>query len=98
MERPTVTRRELAETLYREMGLPKRDAARMGSAFFDTIKEGLLAGEQVKIVNFGSFTIRHKEPRRGRNPQTGEPMEISRRRMVSFKACKDLRQRLNNGS
>ncbi len=96
MERPTLTRRELAETLHQKMGLPKRDAARMVAAFFEAIKDGLLAGEQIKIVNFGSFTIRHKAPRRGRNPQTGEPMEISRRRMVTFKACKDLRQRLNS--
>jgi len=91
----TMTRKELAEAIHQKMGFPKRMAAQLVDAFFDSVKNSLLAGDSVKIVRFGTFNLRHKSPRMGRNPQTGEAMEICRRSMVSFKACKSLREKLN---
>ena len=95
MKRENITRKDLAEAIHQKMGFSKRSSAEIVDLFFDAMKDALLHGDNVKIVQFGSFNLRKKAPRQGRNPRTGEPMEISSRSMVSFKPCKALRERIN---
>ncbi len=91
----TVTRRELTEALCDEMGLVHRDAAELVDGFIEAIAERLSAGEEVKISSFGSFTVRGKGLRMGRNPKTGEPAAILPRRVVVFKPSAKLKERIN---
>ena len=94
----TVTRRELTEALCDEMGLVHRDAAELVDGFIEAIAERLSAGEEVKISSFGSFTVRGKGLRMGRNPRTGEPAAILPRRVVVFKPSAKLKERINEGA
>ena len=90
-----MTKADMVELVYEQIGVSKREAARIVEMIFDVIKETLERGENVKISGFGSFNIQHKKPRRGRNPQTGEEITISARRVLSFKASNVLREQLN---
>jgi integration host factor subunit alpha len=90
-----MTKADMVELVYERIGVPKREAARIVETIFEIIKETLEQGENVKISGFGSFNIQHKKPRRGRNPQTGEEITITARRVLSFKASNVLRGQLN---
>ncbi len=90
-----MTKADMVELVYEQIGVSKREAARIVEMIFDVIKETLERGENVKISGFGSFNIQHKKPRRGRNPQTGEEITISARRVLSFKVSNVLREQLN---
>ncbi|HDS16291.1 MAG TPA: integration host factor subunit alpha [Proteobacteria bacterium] len=90
-----MTKADMVEVVYERIGVSKREAARIVENLFDILKETLEQGENVKISGFGSFNIQHKKPRRGRNPQTGEEITISARRVLSFKASNVLRDQLN---
>ena len=90
-----MTKADMVELVYEQIGVSKREAARIVETIFDIVKETLERGENVKISGFGSFNIQHKKPRRGRNPQTGEEITISARRVLSFKASNVLREQLN---
>ena len=90
-----MTKADMVELVYERIGVSKREAARIVEMIFDIIKETLERGDNVKISGFGSFNIQHKKPRRGRNPQTGEEITISARRVLSFKASNVLREQLN---
>lgn len=98
LKRKNVTRKDLAQAIHEKMGFPKRTAGDIVDEFFYSVKQSLLNEKSVKIVHFGTFNVRQKAPRVGRNPRTGETMEITKRSMVSFKPSKGLRDRLNNGS
>ena len=78
-------------------GLSKKEAAASVTALFDTIKGTLAAGETVKIAGFGNFVVRDKQARVGRNPQSGETITISARRVVTFKVSPVLKDTLNEG-
>ncbi|MFZ5759111.1 MAG: integration host factor subunit alpha [Thermodesulfobacteriota bacterium] len=91
-----LTRKELARIINEKLGISQRSAAELVDQVFSTLKESLLKEEPVKLVQFGTFTVRKKSPRMGRNPRTGETMEITRRSMVSFKASKALREKINS--
>ncbi len=91
-----MTKADMVELVYERIGVSKREAAKIVETIFDIIKETLEEGENVKISGFGSFNIQHKKPRRGRNPQTGEEITISARRVLSFKASNVLREQLNS--
>jgi integration host factor subunit alpha len=91
-----MTKADMVELVYDRIGVSKREAAKIVETVFDIIKETLEEGENVKISGFGSFNIQHKKPRRGRNPQTGEEITISARRVLSFKASNVLREQLNS--
>jgi integration host factor subunit alpha len=95
MKRENVTRKDLARIINERMGFPMKSAGDLVDHFFDCIRQTLLKEEQVKLVQFGSFHVRKKAPRVGRNPRTGETMEIAKRSMVTFKPSKSLRERLN---
>ncbi len=90
-----VTRKELALTIADRLQIPQRSAAEIVDKVFSVMKETMVAGESVKLVQFGTLTVREKSPRRGRNPRTGESMTITKRQMVSFRPSKQLRERLN---
>ena len=80
----TLTKAELADLLFEQVGLNKREAKDMVEAFFDEIRTALEAGDIVKLSGFGNFQLRDKPQRPGRNPKTGEDMPISARRVVTF--------------
>ena len=90
-----MTRADMVELVYERIGVSKREAATVVESIFDIIKESLERGENVKISGFGSFNLREKKPRRGRNPQTGEEITISARRVLSFKSSNVLKDQLN---
>ena len=91
-----MTKADIVEIIYEKVGLSKRESVRIVDMIFEIMKDKLENGENVKISGFGSFTIRDKKARRGRNPQTGEEITISARRVLSFKPSNVLRKHINN--
>ncbi|MGV1098187.1 integration host factor subunit alpha [Thiovibrio sp. JS02] len=96
MKRSNLTRKELAQIINEKIGFSQRSAGEMVDAVFEVLKKTLLKGESIKLVQFGTFTVRRKSSRVGRNPRTGETMEISKRNMVSFRPSKVVREKLNS--
>ena len=94
----TVTKMSLANRLLDEIGIPQRDCKQLVEAFFITLRGTLASGEQVKLSGFGSFTLREKSARIGRNPRTGAPYEVTARRVVTFHASPNLRAKCNPDS
>jgi integration host factor subunit alpha len=92
---PTLTRKELAKTINNKMGFSQHSASQLVDAIFSTLRETLLEDNPIKLVQFGTFTVRKKNARIGRNPKTGVTMEISKRSMVSFRPSKKVRERIN---
>ncbi len=90
----TTTREELALILVQQTNRSTRECAQIVDLFFEAITESLERGEGVKIQGFGNFKIREKAARKGRNPQNGEPLEISARRVLAFKPSRLLREKL----
>ena len=93
-----LTKAEIAETLYEELGLNKREAKEFVEIFFNEISETLISGLDVKISGFGNFILRDKKERPGRNPKTGEDVKISPRRVVTFRAGQKLKSRVENNA
>jgi len=90
-----VTRKELAASVTDKLGISHRHASEIVDTLFSTLKNTLISGESIKLVNFGSFVVHEKLPRRGRNPQTGESMMITKRQMITFRPSRQLREGLN---
>ena len=89
-----LTKADLADCLFDEVGLNKREAKEFVDAWFEMIRESLEDGEAVKLSGFGNFQLRDKNERPGRNPKTGEEIPISARRVVTFKPGQKLRSRV----
>ena len=89
-----LTKAEMAERLFEEVGLNKREAKEFVDAFFDSVRDALERGEQVKLSGFGNFDLRLKNQRPGRNPKTGEEIPISARRVVTFRPGQKLKVRV----
>lgn len=87
----TLTKAELATLLFEKVGLNKREAKEMVDVFFEEVRTALEAGDSVKLSGFGSFQLRDKPQRPGRNPKTGEDMPITARRVVTFHASQKLK-------
>lgn len=87
----SVTKADIVERVYKDAGFSKKEAAEMVDLIFKVIKDTLARGEKVKISGFGNFSIRDKATRVGRNPQTGDAMNISARRVLTFKPSQILR-------
>ena len=96
MTNATVTRTTLVEALNQEVGLSRNGCAELLEDVLRTITDRLAEGTTVKIANFGSFSVRHKKTRMGRNPKTGEKIPISARRVVVFKPAQKLKHRVNH--
>lgn len=92
----TLTKADLAEQLFDQVGLNKREAKDVLDAFFNEIIDSLSHGVEVKLSGFGNFQIRDKSSRPGRNPKTGESIPISARRVVTFHASQKLRNAVEN--
>ena len=90
----SLTKANMAESLFEEIGLNKREAKDMVEMFFEEIRAALENGEQVKLSGFGNFDLREKKQRPGRNPKTGEEMPISARRVVTFRPGQKLKVRV----
>ena len=95
MAASTVTRAQLSEAVYQEVGLSRNESAELVENVLDEISDTLVRGETVKISSFGSFSVRQKGERKGRNPKTGEEVPIKPRRVLVFRASKVLKQRIN---
>jgi integration host factor subunit alpha len=93
----TLSKKELAIMLNERGLFPASKSAKFVDLFYEAMVEALERGERVKIPGFGSFTVREKKARLGRNPKTGERMEISARRVVVFNPSGTLRRALNQG-
>lgn len=93
----TVTRAQLAEAVYQEVGLSRSESADLVDAILGEIGESLLRDGAVKISSFGTFAVRHKGHRVGRNPKTGEEVPILPRRVLVFRASQVLKDRINGG-
>lgn len=89
------TKASMIDAICEKIGLPKRESTDVVELLFDMMKETLEKGDSLKISGFGSFLIRDKRSRMGRNPQTGEAMEITARRVITFKPSQILRDALN---
>ncbi len=93
-----MTKADLVELIYERVGSSKREAGEVVEMVFEIIRESLRKGEKVKVSGFGSFAVNLKKARRGRNPQTGKPIMIDSRRVLSFKPSQVLKGQVNNGS
>lgn len=89
-----LTKADMADYLYEELGLNKREAKDVVEMFFEKIRSALERGEQVKLSGFGNFDLREKRERPGRNPKTGEEIPITARRVVTFRAGQKLKSRV----
>tara|TARA_B100001778_G_C18017863_1_gene375288 strand:- start:122 stop:415 length:294 start_codon:yes stop_codon:yes gene_type:complete len=93
----TITRADLAEAVYREVGLSRNESSSLVETLLDEMSEALIKGDNVKISSFGSFTIREKGERVGRNPKTGIEVPILPRKVLVFRASHVLKDRINKG-
>ena len=90
----TVTKAELTRTLFEEVGFNKREAKDFVELFFEDIRRSLDNGVPVKLAGFGTFSLRDKSSRPGRNPKTGIEVPVSARRVVTFRASQKLKKRV----
>jgi integration host factor subunit alpha len=91
----TVTRADLSEAVYQEVGLSRNESSELVESVLDEISAALVRGEMVKVSSFGSFSVRDKAERVGRNPKTGEEVPILPRRVLVFRASHVLKNRIN---
>jgi integration host factor subunit alpha len=92
-----MTKADIVERIYEKVGFSKKEATDVVESIFELLKGRLQQGEKVKISGFGNFIINAKRPRKGRNPQTGEEIIISGRRVLSFKPSPVLKKSINPG-
>ena len=90
-----MTKADIVESVYEKVGFSKKEAAQMVEMVFDIMKEILERGDKIKISGFGNFIVKEKKARKGRNPQTGNEIEISPRRVLTFKPSQALKKLLN---
>ena len=91
-----MTKAEIVEQIYERVGFSKKEAAELVEKVFEIMKETLAEGEKVKISGFGNFVVREKNARKGRNPQTGEELDIPAATVMKFTPAKALKEALNN--
>jgi integration host factor subunit alpha len=95
MAEETVTRAQLSEAVYQEVGLSRNESAALVETVLDEIADALARGETVKISSFGSFGVRQKGQRIGRNPKTGDEVPIEPRQVLVFRASHVLKDQIN---
>ena len=91
-----LTKAQITDAVCNETGMPKWRSAELVEGVFEVIKQTLESGEDVLISGFGKFSVREKQERKGRNPQTGEPLVLAPRKVVTFKCSKNLKDKLNH--
>ena len=95
MTEQTITRAHLSEAVYQEVGLSRNESAALVESVLDEIADALTRGEMVKISSFGTFSVRKRAARQGRNPQTGDTIKIKASKNPAFKAGKGLKDAIN---
>jgi integration host factor subunit alpha len=90
-----MTKADIVERIYTRVGFSKKEAADVVESIFEVIKGRLEHGEKVKVSGFGNFVINEKRPRKGRNPQSGEEIIITGRRVLTFKPSQVLKRTIN---
>jgi len=98
MSDKTLTRMDLSEAVFREVGLSRNDSAQLVESVLDHMSDALVRGEQVKISSFGTFSVRDKSARVGRNPKTGEEVPINPRRVLTFRPSHLMKDRVAAGN
>lgn len=93
--RSTMTKADIVEKVYQKIGFSKKEASELVELVFGSLKDVLQRGDKVKISGFGNFVVRGKNERVGRNPQTGEQIKISARRVLTFRPSQVLKAMLN---
>ena len=93
----TLTRADLSEAVHHEVGLSRTESADLVKLVLDTITEALVAGQQVKLSSFGTFNVRAKNARIGRNPKTGQEVPITSRRVLVFRPSQIMKASVNSG-
>lgn len=98
MANKTLTRMDLSEAVFREVGLSRNESAQLVETVLEYMSDALVAGEQVKISSFGTFSVREKTARIGRNPKTGEEVPINPRRVLTFRPSHLMKDRVAEGN
>jgi integration host factor subunit alpha len=98
MSETTLTRMDLSEAVFRSVGLSRNESAQLVESVLQHMADALVAGEQVKISSFGTFSVRDKNERIGRNPKTGDEVPISPRRVLSFRPSHLMKDRVSAGN
>ena len=91
----TLTKADIIDTIYNQLDLPKNKSTQVVESLIEIIKKRLESGEDVLISGFGKFCVKEKMKRRGRNPQTGNDLMLSERRVVTFKCSGRLKDKIN---
>jgi len=86
-----MTKADLVDRIFEKIGLSKKEALEIIEILFDTMKQTFVEGESVKVSGFGTFNVRQKMARRGRNPKTGDDLEITPRKVITFRASNQLK-------
>ena len=94
----TLTRMDLSEAVFREVGLSRNESAQLVESVLDHMSDALTRGEQVKISSFGTFSVRDKSARIGRNPNTGEEVPLTPRRVLTFRPSHLMKDRVASGN
>ncbi|MGC2063637.1 MAG: integration host factor subunit alpha [Thermodesulfovibrionales bacterium] len=89
-----MTKADIVDTIFEKVGLSKKEAQDIVEYLFDTMKQTFVEGESIKISGFGTFNVRKKLARRGRNPKTGQDLEITPRRVITFRVSNQLKKEL----
>jgi integration host factor subunit alpha len=97
MTEKTLTRMDLSEAVFREVGLSRNESADLVESVLQHMSDALVNGEQVKISSFGTFSVRDKNERIGRNPKTGEEAPIPPRRVLTFRPSHLMKDRVASG-
>ncbi len=98
MAEKTLTRMDLSEAVFREVGLSRNESAQLVETVLEHLSDALVRGEQVKISSFGTFSVRDKSARVGRNPKTGEEVPINPRRVLTFRPSHLMKDRVADGN
>jgi integration host factor subunit alpha len=94
----TLTRMDLSEAVFREVGLSRNESAQLVESVLDHVSDALVKGEQVKISSFGTFSVRSKSARVGRNPKTGEEVPINPSRDLTYRPSHLMKDRVASGN
>ncbi len=98
MSNKTLTRMDLSEAVFREVGLSRNESAQLVENVLGYVSDALVDGESVKISSFGTFSVRNKAARIGRNPKTGQEVPISPRRVLTFRPSHLMKDRVAAGN
>ena len=98
MSYKTLTRMDLSEAVFREVGLSKNESSDLVQSVLELMSSALVKGEQVKISSFGTFSVRQKNARVGRNPKTGEEVPITPRRVLTFRPSQLMKEQVATGN